>query len=420
MTVTAAAAIVASHHPGARRPIARSVAWFAAEFVAAALTTAVLVTVRMPSSDAVRLTLLTVAAWPWWSALAGSTLPPEPNSVLPQHLRGVPFSGRAFVAGAVTARLWAAVRGGPAVVLGAGAGASVSLGSAVPVIVAGAAVSIRAVTAVAALLPGRAPRLVLAVGAGVVTAAGARGPVMAIPVSVVAATIVTAVAIRRTDAVLSSVDDGGTEVPDEVRWGRFPVMRAVVVELVRSRRWGEVFPPAVATAGVGAAALTGTELVSVLAVPAVLATTGLAHAVWTCPETVGAIVTVPDGLRRYLSARAAVASVLAAPCAIAAAVAIGRTDGVASGVVVIAVFVGCALRAGWRAPTTRGPAARPIFVDLLVTAVASSVLLGLASSTPATTGWAITATTCVSVAAAAVIFARRLRDGGAAWHAAAA
>ncbi|MBY6352233.1 hypothetical protein [Rhodococcoides corynebacterioides] len=419
-TGTAVAAMLAAHHTAAGRPIARIVAGFAAGFVAAALTTAVLLTVRVPSPDAVRLTLLTVAAWPWWSALAGSMLPPAPNAVLPQHLRGVPISGRVFVAGAVTARLWASVRGGPAVVLGAGAGASVSLGSAVPAIVAGAAVSIRAVTAVAAMLPGHAPRLVLAVGAGVVTAAGARDPITAVPVSVVAAMIVTAVAIRGTDAVLSGVDDGETDVPDEVQWGRFPVIRAVVVELVRSRRWGEVFPPAVATVGVGAAALTGTELVSVLAVPAVLATTGLAHCVWTCPETVGAIVTVPDGLRRYLSARAAVASVLAAPCAVVAAVAIGRADGPASGVVVIAVFLGCALRAGWRATTTRGPAARPILVDLLVAAVASSVLLGLASSTPAATGWAIAATASVSVAAATVILARRLHDGGAAWHAAVA
>lgn len=416
MTVTAAAALVAAHHATAGRPLTR----VAAGFVAVALTTAVLLTVRAPSPDAVRLTLLTVAAWPWWSGLAGSALPPTPNAILPQHLRGVPISGRTFVAGAATARLWAGVRGGPAVLLGAGVGASVSLGSAIPAIVGGTAASIRAVTAVAAVIPGRAPRVVLAVGAGLVTAAGVRDPVVATSVSVVAATIVAAVAIRGADAVLRGVDDDETESPAEVRWGRFPLLRAVVVELVRSRRWGEVFPPAVATTGVVAAALTGTELVSVLAVPAVLTTTGLAHAVWTCPETVGAIVTVPDGLQRYLSARAAVASVLAAPCAIAAAVAIGRTDGVASGVVVIAVFVGCALRAGWRAPTTRGPAARPILVDLLVTAVVSSVLLGLASSTPATTGWAITATTCVSVAAAAVILARRLRDGGAAWHAAAA
>ncbi len=421
MTVTGAAAMVAAHRAAAGRARAGiAIGCVAvAVAVAVALVTAVVLSVRAPSPDAVGVALLAVAAWPWWSGLAGSALPPAPDQVLPQHLRGTPISGRAYVAGAVSARWWASARGGPVLVLGAGVGASVSLGSAVPALVGGTAMSIRAVTAVAALVPGRAPRLVLAVGAGLVTAAGATDPAVAITVSVVMTTIAAAVAMRGTDAVLNGVGDDETETPAEVRWGRWPVLRVVVVEMVRSRRWGEVFPPAVAMVGVAAAALTGTELVSVLAVPAVLATTGLAHAVWTCPETVDAIVAVPDGLRRYLTARAAVASMLAAPCAVAAAVAIASTDGPASGVVVIAVFLGCALRAVWRAPTTRGPAARPILVDLIVTAVVSSVLLGPASSTtelPAPTGWAVATTACVSVAAATVILARRLRDGGAAWH----
>ncbi|MBY6367209.1 hypothetical protein [Rhodococcoides corynebacterioides] len=411
-TGTAAAAMVSAHRVPTGRMRAVAIGCAAVVALATALTTV--------PAGLLGPALVAVASWPWWSGLAASSLPPSSNVVLPQHLRGVPISGGAYVVGSAAARLCAGVGIGPAAVLGAGVGTSVSLGSPLPALVAGTAFAIRPVTAVAAVLPGRATRVVLAVGAGVVTAAAGVEPTVAIAVSGVAAALAAVVAVRRTDAVLGGVSDEETGPPTEVRWGRMPVTHAAVIELVRSRQWGEVFPPAVAAAGVVAAALTGTDLVSVLAVPAVLATTGLAHCLWTHPDTVGALVAAPDGLRRYLTARAAVAVTLAAPCALAAAITIGRTDGVPSGVVVIAVFLGCAVRAGWRAPTTWGPAARPILVDLIVTAVVSSVLLGPTASAPAATGWSIAATACVAVATATVALARRLRDGGAAWHAAVA